>query len=276
MTTLSPVALDVPVPLGASEPRRRDVMRAEWTKLRTIRSTGWTLLTVLVGTIAIGALICEAVVSRWDQMSAIDQANFDPTFRSLTGLFIAQIAIGVLGVLAITSEYATGMIRSTLAAVPARRLVLAAKGVALAAPAILVSTVTCVAAFLTGQAILATKGIGVSITGPGELRAVMGGGLYLTVMALFALGLGAIFRRTAGAVTAFICLVLVAPVIVGALPKPWGPDIQKYLPGNAGQAILNVHATSGSLSPWAGFAVLSAWAAAALALGAWLITHRDA
>jgi hypothetical protein len=231
---------------------------------------------VLGGTIAISVLICEAIVSRWDQMSAIDHASFDPTFRSLTGLFIGQIAIGVLGVLAITSEYATGMIRSTLAATPARRLVLAAKGVALAAPALVVSTIACVVAFLTGQAIFAAKGIGVSITAPGELRAVIGGGLYLAVMALFALGLGAVFRRTAGAMTAFIGLVLVAPVIVGAFPKPWGPDIEKYLPANAGQAILNIHATNGSLSPWPGFAVLSLWAAAALGLGAWLITHRDA
>jgi ABC-type transport system involved in multi-copper enzyme maturation permease subunit len=257
-------------------PRRRDVLRSEWTKLRTVRSTWWTLLVVFGGTVVLGLLICAAVTARWDGMTAAERASFDPTFRSLTGLFIAQLAIGVVGALAITSEYATGMIRSTLAAVPRRRAVLVGKAAALVPPALVVSTVGCLVAFLGGQAILAGKGAGVSLSAPGELRAVLGGGLYLTLLAVFALGLGGILRHTAGAISAFVGLVLVLPAVVSPLPSPWGRDIARYLPSLAGQAMFNVRAGSGLLPPWAGLAVLCGWTAAALGGAAWLITRRDA
>jgi hypothetical protein len=270
----------VPTPsrrgLAVARTRPTDVLLAEWTKLRSVRSTWWTLLATLLGTVGIGLGLCYATVARWDQLSIQDRLQLDPTFKSLTGLLLAQVAVAVLGVLAITSEYASGMIRSTFAAVPGRRSVLAAKAVVLVVPVLIVSTAASVIAFLGGQAILATKGAGVSITDPGVLRAVVGGGLYLTLMALFALGLGAVCRRTAGAVAGFVGLVLVAPMIVGALPKPWGPDIAKYLPSQAGQALLNVHSATNSLAPWTGFAVLCAWTATTLALAAWLVTHRDA
>jgi energy-coupling factor transporter ATP-binding protein EcfA2 len=253
-----------------------DVLRCEWTKLRTVRSTWWSLLAVLAGMIAIGLLICASIAARWDQLPEATRASFDPTLRSLSGLFAAQLATGVLGVLAITSEYATGMIRATLTAVPRRRTVLAAKAAVLTVLAFVVSTVACAAAFLVGQAILAAKGIGVSITSPGELRAVIGAGLYLTVLALLGLGLGAVLRHTTGAISAFTGLVLILPLLVTPLPSPWGHDITKYLPANAGQAILNIHPTPGSLAPWTGFAVLCAWVLAALATAAWLINRRDA
>jgi hypothetical protein len=252
------------------------VLIAEWTKLRSVQSTVWTLIATLVGTVGIGFAVCYATVARWDQMSVHDRIQLDPTFKSLTGLFLAQVAVAVLGVLAITSEYATGMIRTSFAAVPQRRLVLAAKAVVLAIPVFVVGSAASFAAFLSGQAILASKHAGVSLSDPGVLRAVVGGGLFLTVLALFALGLGGICRRTAGAIAAFVGLVLVAPNIITALPKPWGPDIAKYLPSQAGQAILSVHPPANSLAPWSGFAVLCAWTAAALAMGAWLITRRDA
>jgi len=262
--------------VGEAGPRRRDVLHAEWTKLRTVHSTWWALLTVLCGTIGVGLLICAAVAARWDHMSAMDRANFDPTFRSLTGLFIGQLAIGVVGALAVTAEYSTGMIRSTFAAVPRRGRVLAAKALALVTPALVVSTVGCVVAFLGGQAILATKGAGVSLGAPGELRAVLGGGVFLALLALFALGLGAVFRHTAAAISAFVGLVLVLPVIVSPLPSPWGRDVAPYLPSLAGQAISNVRTHTGLLPPWSGLAVLIVWAAGALGAAAWLTTRRDA
>jgi hypothetical protein len=270
----------VPTPprsgLAVARTRFADVLLAEWTKLRSVRSTWWTLLATVIGTVGIGLGVCYATVARWDQLSIHDRLQLDPTFKSLTGLLLAQVAVAVLGVLAVTSEYATGMIRSTFAAVPGRRSVLAAKAVVLVVPVLVVSTGACVVAFLGGQAVLASKGAGVSISDPGVLRAVVGGGLYLTLITLFALGLGAICRRTAGAIASFVGLVLVAPSIVTALPKPWGPDVAKYLPSQAGQAILNVHPAANSLAPWTGLAVLCAWTAATLALAAWLITHRDA
>ena len=259
-----------------TDPGPLDTVRAEWTKLRTVRSTWYCQLILLGGTIAVGTLICAAVAGRWDQMSAHDRAAFDPTFRSLTGLVVGQLAAGVLGVLAVTAEYSTGMIRSTLAAVSSRRQVLAAKAAALAPLTLAVGTAACVISFLASQAILSTKGIGVSISHPDELRAVLGGGLYLTALGLFGLGLGTICRRSAAAISAFVGLVLVAPAIIRTLPAPWGSNIAKFLPSEAGQALLNVRPTSGQLGPWAGFAVLCVWTIAALGFGGWLITHRDA
>ena len=276
MTTLTPTMAPTPTG-GVATSKLGDVLRCERTKFRTVASSWWTLLTVLVGTVAIGLITCWAVVAHWDQMSLAEKATLDPTFKSLIGLFIGQVAVGILGALAITSEYATGMIRTTFAAVPRRRAVLAAKAAALVVPAFVVSTVGCVLAFLSGQAILNTKSAGVSLTDPTVLRAVLGGGLYLTLLALFGLGLGAIFRRTAGAIAAFIGLVLVLPVVFLQLPSPlW--DYAKYLPANAGQALFSVKPAVGSaqLAPWAGFAVLCAWAAAALGIAAWRITRRDA
>ena len=257
-------------------PGRRDVFAAEWTKLRTIRSTWWVLLTVLLGTVGIGALVCGAVAARWGHMSAADKAAFDPTVRSLTGVFLAQLAVGVLGCLTITAEYSSGMIRTTLAAVPRRLRVLVAKGVALVPVTVVFATVACVAAFLVGQAALSSTGVGVSLADATELRAVLGGGLYLTVLALFGLGLGTAFRRSAAAISSFVGLLLVAPAVIRPLPSPWGTDIAKFLPSEAGQALLSVRQSSGQLAPWTGFGVLCLWAVASLALGAWLLARRDA
>jgi hypothetical protein len=253
-----------------------DIVRFEWAKLRTVRSTWLVLGAVLASAVAVGCLVCAAEVARWGRLSAADRAHFDPTFRSLTGLFFGQLAVGVLGVVAITSEYSTGLIRSTLAAVPWRRGVLAAKGAAVGVPVLVVGTAASLAAFLAGQAVLAGSGAGVSLGGAGELRAVIGGGLYLALLALFALGLGAIVRNAAGGISAFVGLVLVLPVLVAPIPAPWGRDIAKYLPSDAGQAVLSIHRDASSLSPWAGLAVLGAWTAAALATAGWLITARDA
>jgi hypothetical protein len=253
-----------------------DTLRAEWTKLRTVRSSWYCLLIVVAGSIALGCIVCAAIAGHWDQMSAHDRATFDPTFRSLTGLLIGQLAVGVLGVLTITAEYSSGMIRSTLAAVPRRREVLAAKAAVLLPVVLVVGTAACVSSFVAGQAILSSKGIGVSLAQAAERRAVLSGGLYLAALALLGLGLGTVFRRTAAGLSAFVGLVLVAPTVIRTLPAPWGSDIAKFLPSEAAQALVSVRPASGQLAPWTGFAVLCAWAAAALALGALLITRRDA
>ena len=277
-TTLTPVLTTHPPAHDVPRPGRVDVVHAEWTKLRTVRSSRWALLAVLAGAVGIGALVCLAQAARWDDMSPAARAGFDATFMSLTGLFIGQVAAGVVGVLAITAEHSSGMIRTTFAAVQRRRRVLAAKAVALVAPTFVVSFVSSLVAFLAGQAILSSKGAGVSITDPTALRSVVGGGLYLTVLALLGLGLGAIIRHTAGAITAFIGLVLVLPTLVAPLPNPWGRQVAQWLPANAGEALLSTtHAAKAvELQPWVGFGVVVAWAAAALGLGAWLITRRDA
>lgn len=268
----------VPTSLGfkPEETGFRDVVASEWIKFRTVASTRWTLLSAWVGTVAVGLLFSAAIAAQWNQMSAADKAALDPTFRSLTGLVVGQLAVGVLGVLVITSEYATGLIRSTMTAVPRRRPVLAAKAVVLAVPTLVIATLASVAAFVGGQALMSSTGKGVSLASAAEVRVVAGGGVYLTLLALFGLGLGAVFRRTAGALAAFVGLVLVLPNVIGPLPKPWGRDIVEYLPADAGQAFLQIHGGTKSLPPWVGIGVLGAWAAVALACAAWLITRRDA
>jgi ABC-type transport system involved in multi-copper enzyme maturation permease subunit len=278
MITLAPTPVAA-LPADAASPLRFvDVVHAEWTKLRTVRSSWLALLTMLAGAVAIGVIVCAAQAANWDSMSVAARANFDAPFVSLTGLFIGQVAGGVLGVLAITSEYASGMIRTTFAAVHGRRQVLAAKALAVLGATLVVALLSSLVAFLAGQAILSGKGAGVSITDATAVRAVMGGGLYITALALLGLGLGAIVRHSAGAIMAFIGLVLVLPMVVAPLPNPWGRQIAQWLPANAGQAVVSSRHAAGivELHPWAGFAVVVAWAAAALGLGAWLLTRRDA
>jgi hypothetical protein len=267
------------IPVTAIPVRRNrieDALRFEWIKLRTVSSTGWILASVLTATIVVGITVSYAMVARWDSLTATERVTLDPVFRSLTGLFFGQLAVGVLGVLAVTSEYTTGMIRSTFAAIPHRRYVIAAKAAIVAAPVFVVSTIATLIAFLAGQAIFASKGGGISLWSSAGLRAVIGGGLYLTVLALLAVGLGAIIRHTAGAISSFVGLVLVIPTIVAFLPNPWGRDISEYMPSDAGQALLSLHPSTSALAPWTGFAVLCGWAALALATATWLVTRRDA
>jgi len=271
-----PMTTAVPVHSGGRLSDFAGTLRMEWIKLRSVRSTYWSLLALVGGIVAIGLLISFTTVSRWGQTTAIERAVFDPTFRSLTGIFLGQMAIGVLGALVITAEYSTGMIRSTFAAVPQRVSVLAAKAITFAGVALAVGTAACLAAFLAGQAIFAGKGIGVSLGAPGELRAVLGGGVFLALLGLLALGIGAIVRHTAGAIAAFVGLILVVPALVSALPSPWSGDISKFLPSDAGQALVSVHTSAGQLSPWAALAVLVGWVAVSLGTAAVLIRRRDA
>ena len=257
-------------------PRFRDTLLCERTKLRTVRSTWWTLFAVFAVTLAFGAIVTAAIVGRWDRMSVAQRLAIDPTARSLTGFMLSQLFIGVLGVLAITSEYSGGMIRSTLAAMPHRRQLLAAKAISLAPPVFLVGAVSALLAFLSGQAILSNKGIGVSLGAPQEWRAVLGAGLVLALEALIALGLGAMIRQTAGAIASYVGVLLVAQLILSALPDPYGRDITEYFPFNAGRALMKVHTSPDLLPPWSGLAVLVVWAVVSLGVAGWLITRRDA
>lgn len=262
-------------PLGP-RPGFVDAVRSEGTKFRTVRSSYWTLFAVAAVTIGLGYLVSSVVTARWDRLSFADKLTFDPTRVSLTGVTLAQLIIGVLGVLVITAEFSTGMIRSTLAAVPRRLEMYAAKATVLAPPVFLVGTLAALVAFLGGQAIFAGKGIGVSITAPNEWRAIVGAGLVLTLEALFALGVGTFVRHTAGAIAAYVGVLLVAPLILSALPDPYGRDITEYFPLPAGEAVMRVHQVH-DLLPWgSGLAVMVGWAAVALIIGAWRISTRDA
>jgi len=174
------------------------VMRSEWTKLRSVRSIRWVLAAMVAGTLALGITDCLVEASDWAHMAAASRARFDPTDISLAGLAFAPLAIGIAGVLVMSGEYGSGLIRSTLAAVPRRRLLLAAKAAVLAAVALALGEVTVFAAFGAGQAVLAGRAPHATLAQPGVLRAVALSGGYLALLALFGLGLGAIVRRSAG------------------------------------------------------------------------------
>lgn len=254
------------------------VVRSEWTKLRSVRSTTWSLLVTVVLTVGIGALATAVVAARWDRLDLVDRLTFDPVRQSLTGLLFAQLAMGVLGVLTVSAEYGTGTIRSTLAAVPNRSLVLAAKTAVFGMVALVVSEAASFAAFGLGQSILEGNTPSATLGTPGALRAVVGGGLYLTVLGLFALGLAVVVRHTAGAISAFVGVLLILPLIVQALPSSVVAAVSRYLPADIGVTVMSLHRRPSvhAFSPWVGLAVLCGYAVLALAAGAAVLLRRDA
>ncbi len=260
-------------PVGRVTQRR--VVLSEWTKLRSLRSTRWSLLAGLALLIGFGVLACVVFETRWPHLSLRDKHDFHPLQANLVGVEFAQLAIGVLGVLAITAEYSTGMIRSTFSAVPKRLPVLWGKALVFGSVAFAVSLPAIFIVFFIGQAILAGQHINIGISHPGVLRALFGAALFLTVMGLFGLGLGAIFRSTAGAIAALAGIVFVLPPIVGLLPTSVATSIEPYLPSSAGGAVWTLNPDPNTLAPWAGFGVFCAYAAVALAVAAVLLRRRD-
>jgi ABC-2 type transport system permease protein len=278
MSTLSTAA---DTPPAASAPGRRDervtfprVVTSEWIKLVSLRSSWITFAAGVVAIVGLGALVAYVTNTHWSQMRPEERLGFDPVGRSLGGVELAQLAFGVLGVLVVTGEYATGMIRSSLMAVPRRWPVLAAKLVVFSACTFVLSIVSAFVAFLLGQQLLGTHGT--TLGAPHVLRAVIGVALYLTVVGALAIGLGFMVRSTAGGIAALVGLLLVLPGVAQLLPNTWQPHIVPYLPGNAGGSVWAVHPEAGMLGPWAGFAVFCAWAAAALVGGAIVLRRRDA
>jgi hypothetical protein len=247
--------------------------------MRTVRSTMWTLVAMAAITVGVSAIATIAISGHWASMSLSDRAGFDPTGFSLNGLLFSQLVIGVLGVLLMSAEYGTGTIRSTLAAVPRRPTVLATKAAVFAAVSVVVGEVLSFSAFLLGQTLLKSPVPHASLGQPGVLRAVVGGGLVIAVLGLFALGLATIIRHTAGAITAYVGALLVLPLIISALPSSISNPVNKFMPLNIGGAMVSTHqnlAHGGSLSPWVGFLVLCGYAVGALVVGGVLMVKRDA
>jgi len=252
------------------------VVKSEWIKFRTLRSSWLTLLVAAVLTIGLGTLFCWAVINRWDHLPADERTHFNPVEHSLRGSYLAQLAIGVLGVLVVTGEYSTGMIRASLSAVPKRLPVLWAKAAVFGLATWVVATASVVIAFLLGQSVLASKHLDVALSAPGVTRVVLGMGLYLTGVGLLAVGIGTLIRNTAGGIATVFGLLLVVPVLAQALPSNWRDTIAPYLPSNAGQALATLHQGPHDLAPWTGFAVLCAYVAASLIGAAVVLKRRDA
>ncbi|MDX6202245.1 MAG: type transport system permease protein [Frankiales bacterium] len=251
-----------------------NVARSELTKLRTLRSTyvcaGFIVLAM------VGVAWIDGV--RWHQILADgfkgDRPDFDATLTAINGVYLAQLVVGVLGVLAITSEYATGMIHATFSAVPQRRAVLAAKAVVVAGTTLALGEVLSFGSFLLGQALLGRYGV--SLADPGVLRAVVGAGLYLTAVSLLGFGLGATIRHTAGGVSAFFGVLFAPTLLTELLPTDWHNAIINWLPANAGSQIFTVVHPHGALQPWAGLGVFCGYGVVALAAAWLLVTARDA
>ncbi len=269
-----------PLPPGHYGPLGQ--LRSEWTKMRTVRSTLWTLVATIIAVVGIGAVATAVTAARWRSGGIVDHIGFDPTARSLAGVFLGQIVIGVLGVLVMSAEYGTGTIRATLSAVPNRPLVLACKAAVFAVVAFVASEILTFGAFFLGQALLRGSTPYATITQPGVARAVAGAGLVLTVLGLFAMGLAAIIRHTAGALTTYVGLLLVLPLILQAFPVSFQHQVIKFMPLVIGEHMAatnpHVHDFGGGalLSPWIGFGFLCAYAAVALVVGGILMYRRDA
>jgi ABC-2 type transport system permease protein len=252
------------------------VLLSEWTKIRSLRSTVFSLLAAIVFIIGFAVLVPSVIVSHWPPRDPRESLGFDPTTRALSGIFLAQLAIGVLGVLLITGEYATGMIRATFAAVPTRLPVLWAKAAVFAAVTLVLMVPTVLGAFLIGQSILKSKQLQASLGDPGVLRAVIGAALFLTVVGLLAIGLGALLRNTAGGISTLFGLLFVLPIIVRFLPSSWSDPINRYLPSNAGEAITHVHPDPTLLAPWTGLGLFFSYAVVVLIAAAISLRRRDA
>ena len=249
------------------------LLRSEWTKLRTVRSTVWSLAVVVVISVGVGVLATAETRAHWSPSQAV---GFDATRLSLIGVFFAQLVVGVLGILVVSSEYGTGTIRATLAATPRRPHDLVAKAAVFGAVALVVAEVVAFVSYLVGQALLTAPATHTSLSDPGALRAVIGSGLYLCVLGLFALGLATVIRHTAGAIGAFVGILLVLPLVVSALPSSLSHALERYLPERIGQNLISAHLHPASFTPWAGFVVLCGYAAAMLVLGGVLLARRDA
>jgi ABC-type transport system involved in multi-copper enzyme maturation permease subunit len=262
-TMIEPTAPALPAYRGDQRVTQVRVIRSEWTKLRTLPSSAWSLLAAAVLIVGFGALYAAI-------------ASFDPTAVSLSGLQLAQLAIGVLGALLITGEYATGMIRTSFAAVPHRLPVLWGKAIGYALAVLALSVPATFAAFLVGQSILSSEHLDTTLGQPGVARAVLGGALYLAAVGLLGLGLGALLRGTAAAVGALFGLLFAPQILVGFLPSTWSDHVYGYLPAPAGIAITSVWPDPTSLAPWTGFGVFCLYTAILLALAAWRLRRQDA
>jgi ABC-2 type transport system permease protein len=249
------------------------VVRSEWTKFRSLRSTLYTLLLGVVLMVGLGALLSGVAAS---QPHGFDPGN-TAVSTSLTGTFFAQLSIGVLGVLLITGEYSTGMIRASLGVVPRRLPMLWAKLAVCALTVFLTMLVASLAAFTVGQAILSRKHMNASLSDPGALRSILGAALYLTVAAVTALALGALLRNTAAAISTFVAVFFVIPPLTLLLPASWSGRFVQYLPSNAGGMLIDgTYGVAHPLTPWTGFAVMCAYALAVLGLAAWRLARTDA
>ncbi len=250
--------------------RALDLLASEWTKFRSVRSTYWSLLVAVVTPVAVSAVVAFAFTSARNEGPPPD-----PLLPEVISLEYAVIAVSVMGVLAFSAEYSTGLIRVTFSAAPRRRAVLAAKAVVLAAVTLAAGELVAFVSFWLVQAVLAGHRQGVSLGRPGVAGAVLSAGLLLCVCGLLGLALGAVIRHTAGGIAATVAVILV-PAILALLPAPWNGRLGRFTLLEAARQVSALHPATDLFSPGWSLLVVLAWPAAALAVAAVLITRRDA
>jgi ABC-2 type transport system permease protein len=275
----APAVLPPPaLPPASGRAGLKGALRSEWTKIRSVRSTYWTLIALVLISIGLGAAISAGAANELN-LHPFRKAGFDPTQISLFAFFeLGQLVIAVLGAIVITSEYSTGMIRTSLTVQPRRGTVFAAKGLVFGAIALVVSFVVSFVAFFLGQSLFASTGIGATLSEPHVLQAVVGSALLVAVVAMFSFGLGAIFRHTAATITTAIGVMFVLPIIVHIMPDSWQQDVIRWLPSSASDVLTTTVGTppANHFSPWVQFGVTAAYAIVAIAVGAILFRKRDA
>jgi ABC-2 type transport system permease protein len=253
------------------------VARSEWTKLWSLRSTRWSLLAAVIAMIVLGILISAVQMGRWGAMTSAQRAAYDSIDVGVGGYHLAQLAIGALGVLIISGEYSTGMIRSSAMAVPRRLPVLWAKLAVFGAVTFVLMLVSTAISFFAVQAIVAGHHVDHALGDPHALRAIVGTALFLTVLGALGVGLGALVRNTAGGIVALVGLLFVLPGITALLPSSLGDAISPYLPLNAGFTVTtSTFEDAHHLSTWGGFGVFCAYTAIVVAIAAVRLVRRDA
>ena len=277
MSAVTAPAATTPARVPTLKVTQGRVLLSEFTKFRSLRSTMWTLLAAVVLMIGLGALFSAVTASQYHTFNWAQKAAFNPVTTSLNGVIFAVVAFGVLGVLLTGGEYSTGMIRSSLTAVPRRLPVLWGKLAVFAGSIFSVSLAASFISFFLGQALLSSHHLGVPITAHDALRSVIGAALYLTVAGLIGLALGALLRNTAAGIATFTAVFFVIPLLATLLPASISNHLAQYLPSNAGSAIWGGAAyVPNALAPWTGFALLCGYAAVLIGAGAWRLRRSDA
>ena len=282
MTSLT-IATHPAGPATRTAPRRVALIRtfrSEFTKVRSVRSTYWTLAVLVLASITWCVAYCLGTVHQWPHMSAQDRSGFDATQDTILGLAIlGQFIIAVFGTLIITSEYSTGLIRPSLTVMPRRGTLYAAKAASFAAVSLVVSFATSFGTFFLGRNLLASTHTPMSLSQPAVLRSLIITALFIEACGLFAFGIGALLRNTAGALTLSFGVLALVPQLIRALPGFLYNDLIAWVPG--GQAINAMTATMGGQSPqlfsaWVELAIFAGYAAILLAAGAVAFSRRDA
>jgi hypothetical protein len=262
---MSTAVVERPAAKSSVKVTQARVIRSEWTKFHSLRSSKVIVALTALLTIGLGAIITAVISAQWaTHMSPADKARFDAATAPLQGVHLSQLAVGVLGVLLISGEYATGMIRSSLTVVPSRLPVLRAKLAVFAAVVGLTSLVSCFAAFIVGEQILAGQRLSTTMFSSHAMHTIFGAAIYMLLVGMIGMGLGALLRNTAAAISTLAGLFFVVPIIFNFLPTSWSNNIAPYLPAQAGEAFWNKPEGVAISSPWVALLVLLAWTAAIL------------